>query len=114
AASASGDHQIVSHQPSPDGRYDLVCYAYKESDLLTIQVMDVEHGKALAETIHRSDHASNLVWSPDSSGFYHTRFDEARLGKERLDPYRGGRVAYHELGTPTDADGDPVFRSRGN
>src|SRR5882757_3612769 len=61
--------------PSEDGRYVAFGTSPNGSELSTLQVIEVESGKLLAENIERTRSAS-VAWLPDSSGFYYTRYPQ--------------------------------------
>ncbi|HEV7552527.1 MAG TPA: prolyl oligopeptidase family serine peptidase, partial [Candidatus Angelobacter sp.] len=73
--------------------------------LSTLQVIEVESGKLLAENIERT-RAASVAWLPDSSGFYYTRYPqpgEVPAGEEMYNR----RVFFH----PVNANGNAIGKN---
>jgi prolyl oligopeptidase len=94
--------------PSEDGRYVAFGTSPNGSELSTLQVIEVESGKLLAENIERT-RAASIAWLPDSSGFYYTRYPqpgEVPAGEEMYNR----RVFFHQVNASGNAIGknDPL------
>jgi prolyl oligopeptidase len=95
--------------PSEDGRYVAFGTSPNGSELSTLQVIEVESGKLLAENIERT-RAASVAWLPDSSGFYYTRYPqpgEVPAGEEMYNR----RVFFHQVNASGNAIGknDPLI-----
>jgi len=87
---------------SHDGRYVAYGTSSSGSEISTLRVIEMATGNLLADTIERT-RAASVAWSPDSSGFYYTRYPnpgEVPAGQEVY--YR--RVFYHALGSAPEDD----------
>ena len=80
---------------SPQGRYVAFGLSSNGDERSTLHVLDAADGKGLAEAIPDTRHCS-LVWLPDESGFFYTRYPPGEAYDMRL--YR------HALGTPWPQD----------
>jgi prolyl oligopeptidase len=92
--------------PNKDGK--LVAYGLSSggSEQSTLHVRDVDAGKDLNDKIERT-RAASLAWTPDTKGFYYTRYPkpgDVPKGDERY--YR--QVYFHELGADPTKD-EKVF-----
>jgi len=95
ALSADGTISLDWWYPSDDGKYVAYGTSANGSELSTLQVMDVETGALLPEKIERT-RAASLVWLPDNSGFYYTRYPfpgDVAPGEEAYNR----RVFFHQL-----------------
>ncbi|MCU1331361.1 MAG: Prolyl endopeptidase [Candidatus Angelobacter sp.] len=95
--------------PCEDGRYVAFGTSPNGSELSTLQVIEVESGKLLAENIERT-RAASVAWLPDSSGFYYTRYPqpgEVPAGEEMYNR----RVFFHQVNASGNAIGknDPLI-----
>jgi prolyl oligopeptidase len=95
--------------PSEDGKYVAFGTSPNGSELSTLQVIETETGKLLAENIERT-RAASVAWLPDSSGFYYTRYPrpgDVPAGEEMYNR----RVFFHQLGSAGNAEGahDPLI-----
>ncbi len=81
--------------PSPNGK--LLAYGLSKdgSENSTLYILDVETNTALSDTIPEARHAS-LAWTPDSDGFYYTRYEAG-------DRYNR-KAYYHKLGDDPQKD----------
>ncbi|HVO76444.1 MAG TPA: prolyl oligopeptidase family serine peptidase [Candidatus Bathyarchaeia archaeon] len=95
--SAEGIVAIDWWFPSRDGR--LLAYGLSKggSEQSTLYVLDVDTGKALADSIPRT-RGTSVAWLPDGSGFYYMRFPrpgDVPKGEEHFH----SRILFHKLGT---------------
>ena len=108
ALSPDGTVALDWWYPSDDGRYVAFGTSPNGSELSTLQVVDVESGRLLAEKIERT-RAASVAWLPDSSGFYYTRYPQpgdVPAGEEMYNR----KVFFHRL-SAAHADGrqDPLI-----
>jgi prolyl oligopeptidase len=84
--------------PSPDGK--LLAYGISRGgdEKSTLAVRVVETGEDLPDRIPQTRYTS-LVWLPDGSGFYYTRYPEPGTVPEGEENY-GRKVFFHALGAP--------------
>ena len=83
-------------KPSPDGSIIAYGKSEKGSEESTLYLLDIEKGEHLPDVIERTRHSS-VVWLPDKSGFYYTRYPkkgEVPPGDEHY--YR--RLYLHKIG----------------
>jgi prolyl oligopeptidase len=107
ALAADGTIALDWWYPSEDGRYVVFGTSANGSEFSTLQVMEVDGGKLLAERIERT-RAASVAWLPDSTGFYYTRYPrpgEVPAGEEVYNR----RVFFHALGAHTDGSSDPLI-----
>jgi prolyl oligopeptidase len=81
--------------PSGNGRYVAFGVSSNGDERSVLGVLRVDDGSALDERIPDTRYAA-LVWLPDESGFFYTRFPPGGN--------YGARLFRHELGTPAGAD----------
>jgi prolyl oligopeptidase len=96
ALSAAGTTALDWYYPSQDG--SLLAYGLSQngSEESVLQVLEVASGRHLSDQIPRMRSAS-LVWLPDASGFYYTRYPapgEVPQGEEHY--HRA--IYFHRLG----------------
>ncbi len=96
--------------PSKDGK--LVAYGLSSggSEQSTLHVRDVDAEKDLGDKIERT-RACSLAWTPDSKGFYYTRYPkpgDVPKGEERYHRH----VFYHELGNDPAKDAEVFGKGR--
>ncbi len=108
ALSPDGTIALDWWYPSDDGRYVAFGTSANGSELSTLQVIEVESGRLLAEKIERT-RAASVAWLPDSSGFYYTRYPQpgdVPAGEEMYNR----KVFFHRL-SAVNADGrqDPLI-----
>jgi prolyl oligopeptidase len=106
ALSADGASALDWYYPSVDGR--LLAYGVSEggTEKSTLRVKDVASGANLADVIPWT-RACSLVWLPDASGFYYTRYPEPGTVPAGEENYHR-RVFFHRLGTAWASD-EAVF-----
>ncbi|HEX8919185.1 MAG TPA: prolyl oligopeptidase family serine peptidase [Chloroflexota bacterium] len=101
-ASAQGVVALDWWYPSWDG--GLLAYGYSTNgdEWSTLYVLDVDTGKLLPDRIERTRYAS-VVWLPDRSGFYYTRYP--RVGDVQAGDENYFRKAFfHRLESDPSAD----------
>jgi prolyl oligopeptidase len=84
---------------SEDGKYLAYGVAEAGSDWHTWKVLDVATAKPLADDI-RWVKFSNAAWTPDSRGFFYSRYDEPKSGETFTSLNLNQKLYYHRLGTP--------------
>lgn len=97
----SGD-ALAEWAPSDDGR--LVAYSVQQggTDWRTIQVLDVDAGDILIDTVKWA-RFTDIAWAPDGSGFFYARFPEPD-GASASAGIANHAVYFHALGTPQSDD----------
>ena len=88
--SFSKDNKLVVYSTSAAG-----------SDWQTMYVMDVATKKVLPDTIHFSKFGGAAWWK---DGFFYSRYNEPKKGKEFSDLSSNQMVYYHKIGTPQTTD----------
>ena len=95
--------------PAPDGSIIAYGKSEKGSEVSTLYLLDVEENEHLSDVIERT-RAASVVWLPDKSGFYYTKFPkrgEVPPGDEHY--YR--RLFLHKIGR--DPAEDPLVFGEG-
>ncbi len=95
--SADGTVALSGTAPSRDGHYLAYGVAIAGSDWQEWRVRDLSTGKDLADTI-KWVKFSTAEWTPDSKGFFYSRFDAPRNGAALTDSNYFQKVYYHRLG----------------
>lgn len=102
----TGQTAIDWFVPSPDGALLAVSLSKSGSELGDVSVFRVADGSTLDDRIARVNGGTaggDLAWTPDSLGFYYTRYPRAEERvREDLAFYQ--QVYFHELGTPESSD----------
>jgi len=101
--SADGATALGEFQPSPDGRYVLYSVQDGGTDWRTLKVLDVATGETLTDTIEWVKFSA-LAWSPDSSGFFYSRFPAPAAGVEFQSLNFNQTVHLHRLGETQEQD----------
>ena len=88
---------------SDDGKY--VAYGVQESgsDWRTWQVLEIATGKKLDDEI-RWIKFGGISWTPDSKGFFYSRYNEPKEGEAFQSTNENQKVYYHRLGTKQSED----------
>src|SRR5215203_100610 len=88
---------------SEDGK--LLAYGLSSggSDWQEWKVRDVETGRDLADHL-RWVKFSSAAWTHDGKGFFYSRYDEPREGRQLEDANFYQKLYYHRIGTPQSAD----------
>jgi len=101
--SEDGTVALAGWVPSEDGRYVAYGVAQGGSDWREWKVLEVATGRTLEETL-RWVKFSGVSWTPDSSGFYYSRYDEPKPGEELSAVNHYQKLYFHRLGQPQAAD----------
>jgi prolyl oligopeptidase len=79
-----GSHVTVEYAfPSPDGHYVAYGVSSGGSENATIEIIEVDSGRVLAERIDRARQPI-ISWGPDSRSFFYWRKAKPRTGENRL------------------------------
>jgi len=94
--SSEGHVAIDWYYPSPDGR--LIAYGLSEggTEKSILHIIDVEHKKTFSEQIPQTRMCS-LIWLPDNSGFYYTRYPLSGTVSPDEENYNR-HIYFHRLG----------------
>jgi prolyl oligopeptidase len=101
--SKDGTVALSGTAESEDGKYLAYGVAEAGSDWHTWKVLDVATAKPLADEI-RWVKFSNAAWTPDSRGFFYSRYDEPKPGETFTSLNLNQKLYYHRLGTPQTDD----------
>lgn len=106
AIEPKGKVAIDWYEISPNGRYVAASLSVDGSESGDVSVFEIATGKRVFEVVpgvNGGTAGGDLAWTPDSSGFYYTRYPR---GKERpaQDKMFYTQLYYHKLGTPTEKD----------
>jgi len=98
-----GATALAEWTPSEDGHR--LVYAVQDggTDWRTVHILDVDSGKTLADEL-RWVKFSALVWTPDGSGFYYSRFPAPQAGAEFQSLNLNQAVYFHRVGSPQSED----------
>jgi prolyl oligopeptidase len=97
-----GTHaSINSYSSSPDGKLVAFNVSQRGSELSSIQVMEVETGKRLPDTIERIWGEFAASWLPDGRAFFYTQLGPPAPG---ADPMLHMQARLHRLGEPVQRD----------
>ncbi|MGN6210466.1 prolyl oligopeptidase family serine peptidase [Asticcacaulis sp.] len=101
--SKDGTRALAGTVVAPQGH--LVAYAVQDagSDWRVWRVADVVTGQDLGEAI-RWNKFTDVIWAPDGSGFYYTRFPVPVAGTEHMAGNSGEQLYFHKLGQSQDSD----------
>ncbi len=105
--SDDGTRALASYQPSPDGSHIVYAVQINGTDWRTIQVLNVESGETLPDTIEWAKFTA-LAWNKDGTGFYYSRFPAPEEGMELQNLNVDHAIEFHALGTPQDEDQEIV------
>ena len=94
--SQDGTIALAGTAVSHDGKYLAYSIARSGSDWNDIQVMEIESGRVLSDTL-RWVKFSGMSWQND--GFYYSRYDAPKNGAELSKKNEFQKVFYHKLGT---------------
>jgi prolyl oligopeptidase len=83
---------------SDDGQFVAYSVADAGSDWNTWRIMEVESGRVLADEL-RWVKFSGTAWTPDSKGFFYSRYDEPPIGAAFQRANLNQKVFYHRVGT---------------
>ncbi|HSF39844.1 MAG TPA: S9 family peptidase, partial [Thermoanaerobaculia bacterium] len=101
--SQDGTVALVGMSVSEDGK--LLAYGLSSggSDWQEWHVREVETGKDLSDHL-RWVKFSDAAWTHDHKGFYYSRYNEPRPGRQLEDANFYQKLYYHRLGTPQSED----------
>lgn len=96
--SDDGTIALAGAEFSDDGKY--VAYGIQDggSDWRTWRVMEIESRELLEDEL-KWIKFSSIVWTPDSKGFFYSRYDEPEEGAEFQSLNLNQKVFYHTVGT---------------
>lgn len=96
--SEDGTVALMDFEASPDGK--LLAYGLSQggSDWREWRIRDVETGEDLVDRLQWVKF-SEISWTPDSRGFYYSRYDAPRSGEERAGTNYFQKLFYHRVGT---------------
>ncbi len=101
--SEDGTVALTSASFSDDGRYMAYGIARAGSDWNEWYVRDIASGKDLPDMLEWVKF-SGAAWTPDSRGFFYSRFPAPEEGDEHLGVSTNHRMYYHRIGTPQSQD----------
>jgi len=103
AWSDDGTIALASVEFSDDGRY--VAYGIQDggSDWRTWKVMDIKTRRLMPDEL-KWVKFSDVVWTPNSQGFFYARYDAPKEGDEFQSLNLNQRVFYHRVGTVQSED----------
>jgi prolyl oligopeptidase len=97
---------IDFYVPSRDARYVAVSMSQGGTEDGTVQVFELQSGKALSDVVPRANKGTasgSLAWNADASGFYYTRYPSpGERPAADLDFFQ--QIYFHKLGTPLTQD----------
>lgn len=99
--SADGTAAVGDYSPSHDGKYLAYSVNKAGSDWAQFYVMEVATGKNLDDKIEWVKF-SGMAWQ--GNGFYYSRYDAPKKGKELSSRNEYHKVYYHVLGTSQEQD----------
>jgi prolyl oligopeptidase len=102
ALSTDGTVALSGLSPSHDGKLMAYSLSASGSDWQEWKVRDVETGKDLSDDL-KWVKFSGASWTPDSKGFFYSRYDEPK-GNSLKDTNYFQKLYYHRLGTPQAED----------
>ncbi len=98
-----GTQALGGWVPSKDGRYLAYGVADGGSDWRTWYVKEIESGRLLEDKIEWVKFSS-VSWTPDSRGFFYSRYDAPEKGAAFQKLNLNQKVFYHRIGTHQDQD----------
>ncbi|MEZ6059279.1 MAG: prolyl oligopeptidase family serine peptidase [Planctomycetaceae bacterium] len=101
--SDDGTIALAGSEFSDDGKY--VAYGIQDggSDWRTWRVMEIASRTLLDDEL-KWIKFSGIAWTPDSQGFFYSRYDEPKEGAEFQSLNLNQKVFYHLVGTPQSED----------
>lgn len=101
--SKDGTIALSGTEMSDDGKY--VAYGIQDggSDWRTWRVMEIASRKLLDDEL-KWIKFSGIAWTPDSKGFFYSRYDEPKEGAEFQSLNLNQKVFYHVVGTSQSED----------
>ncbi|MHC1705637.1 MAG: prolyl oligopeptidase family protein [Tenuifilaceae bacterium] len=99
--SSDGTVAVSDVSVSKNGKYLVYAIADGGSDWRKLKVLEIETGKILDDEINWVKF-SNISWYKD--GFYYSRYDAPKGGKDLTSINQNQKVCYHKLGNTQDQD----------
>jgi prolyl oligopeptidase len=107
---ADGTSQLAGFSLSKDGKYLAYGISAGGSDWREVHVMEVANRKMLPDTL-KWVKVSGLAWQ--GNGFYYSRYDAPKQGKEMTSSNDDHKVFYHSVGTGQAQD-ELVYEDKAN
>lgn len=107
--SSDGTAALSGSSFTDDGKLWAYGIARSGSDRTEWKVMNVQTGELLPDTL-RPNRQGGISWLKDNSGFFYSRFPDAKQGSELKSESYFQKLYFHKLGTPQDED--PVIYER--
>ena len=101
--SKDGTVALSGVECSNDGKYAAYGIQDGGSDWRTWRIMEIESRKLLDDEL-KWIKFSSISWTPDSRGFFYSRYDEPKEGGEFQSLNLNQRVFYHTVGTAQSED----------
>lgn len=101
--SKDGTVALAGTQCSDDGKYCAYGIQDGGSDWRTWKILEIESGKLLEDKLEWIKFSS-VAWTPDSKGFFYSRYNEPEEGAEFQSLNLNQKVFYHRVGTAQAAD----------
>src|SRR5215510_13454406 len=108
--SKDGTSQLAGFSISKDGKYLAYGISQGGSDWREVHVMEIATRKALPDVLNWVK-VSGTSWQGD--GFYYSRYDAPKQGKELTSSNDDHKVFYHHVGTAQSAD-ELVYQDKAN
>ena len=103
ALAADGTVALKNWAVSDDGKRMAFGLAGAGSDWEEWGVLEVDTGRALPDKL-KWVKFSRVSWTPDSQGFYYSRYDEPPPGQQYTGQNYFQKLYYHRLGQPQEQD----------
>jgi prolyl oligopeptidase len=101
--SEDGTVALIDHSVSKDGRLLAYGLSASGSDWIEWRVRQVDSGQDLDDCVQWSKF-SGAAWTPDSQGFYYSRYDTPQEGLAYKGTNYYHKLYYHRLGAPQAED----------
>lgn len=105
--SKDGTVALAGTQCSDDGKYCAYGVQDGGSDWRTWKILEIESGKLLEDEL-KWIKFSSVSWTPDSKGFFYSRYNEPKEGAEFQSLNLNQKVFYHRVGT-AQADDELIY-----
>ncbi|APZ95404.1 prolyl oligopeptidase family serine peptidase [Fuerstiella marisgermanici] len=105
--SEDGTIALAGTEFSEDGKYAAYGIQDGGSDWRVWKIMEIESGKLLDDEL-KWIKFSSIAWTPDSKGFFYSRYDEPKEGAKFQSLNLNQKVFYHRVGTDQ-AEDELVF-----
>ena len=101
--SEDGTVALSATAVSEDGKFMAYTISEAGSDWKKLRILEIENDEHLGETLNWLRWTS-VAWLKDSSGFYYSRFPEAKEGEKFQGSAVDQKIYFHKLGTPQSED----------